>query len=96
MCCLFGECGAIGGAAEETRVNVDPVSGTGQQQRGPVGQGLHGDLVHLVRDLMPDVALDLVPVEAEGVEQDQEMFGGVGAGVDVDRSVAVVKVTSTS
>jgi len=69
VCCLFGECCAIGSAAEEARVDVDPVSGTGQQRRGLVGQGLHGDLVHLVRDLMPDVTLGLVPVEAEGVEQ---------------------------
>lgn len=30
VCCLFGERGAVGGAAEEAGVDVDPVSGAGQ------------------------------------------------------------------
>ncbi|MBA2950254.1 hypothetical protein [Streptomyces himalayensis] len=40
---------------------------------------------------MPDVVQVLVPGETEIVEQRMELLGGVGAGADVDRSVAVVE-----
>ncbi|MER5828599.1 hypothetical protein ABT086_42020 [Streptomyces mirabilis] len=43
----------------------------GQQRHSPIGHVLHGDLVHLVGDLMPDLALAAVAFEAEAVEQDE-------------------------
>lgn len=87
VCRQCREFGAVGGAAEEARIDVDLASSLGQQGRGPVGHGLHGGLVQLVRDLMPDVVQGAVSVETEVVEQARRRSE---TPVDVDRSVAVV------
>ncbi|GAA4010003.1 hypothetical protein GCM10022232_58600 [Streptomyces plumbiresistens] len=41
---------------------------------------------------MPDLALAAVAFEPEAVEQDEQLLRGAGAGIDVDRSVAVIEL----